>query len=169
MAPPTPPLLVISDNNPTPFTTPALPTRQLRSAQTRVTRIRTHNRPRPTPLIKTYTSVIPGVSLPSDHTLSTILVLRPAPPALLSGPMPTHLSLTPTPNSHNIRLLLPLTITNPPVITGALILKLKQRLLRLPCRRPILSRMHPQHLQHQSTPRHTPWIRVVLIFLHQHF
>jgi hypothetical protein len=169
MAPPMPPLLVINDNSPTPFTIPALPSRRLRSAQTRVTRLRIHNRPRATPLIKTFTSITLGVSPPSDHTLSTILVRRPAPPALHTGPTPTHLSSTPTPNSHNIPLRLPLTITNPPAITGAPILRQKQRLLRLPLRRPFPSRMHPQPLLHQFTPRHTPWTRAVLIFLHQHF
>lgn len=168
MAPPMPPLLVISDNSPPPFTTRVLPSKQHLSAQTLVTRIRIHNRPRPMPLIlKTYTSVTLVASLPSERTLSTILLPQPAPSALRTGPMPTHLSSTPTPNNHNIHLLLLLTITSLPAITGVPILKQRRSPLLLPLRHPIPNRMHPRHPLRQSIPRRTQWTPAVLIFLHQ--
>ena len=169
MAPPTPPLLVISDNSPPPFTIQALPSKRHLSVQTRVTRIRIHNQRRPMPLIKTYTSVTLVASLPNDPTLSTILVPQLAPPALHTGPIPTHLSSTPTPNSHNIHLLLLLTITSLPAITGVPILKRRQSPLLLPLRRPIPNRMHPQHPLRQYIPRRTQWTPAVPISPHQRF
>jgi hypothetical protein len=169
MAPPTPPPQVISGNSPPPSTIQALPSKRHLSARTLVTRIRIHNQRRPMPLIKTYTSTTRVASLPSDPTLSTILVPQLASPALRTGPMPTLLSSTPTPNSHNIHLLLLLTITSLLAITGVPILKQRQSPLLLLLRRPIPNRMHPLHPLRQSILRRTQWTPAVLISPHQRF
>jgi hypothetical protein len=169
IAPPTPTLLAISDNKPTPSTIPALPTRWHRSARTQVILLRIHSRPQATPLTRTSTSVL-VVSLPSAHSLSMIPVPQLAAPARHTGPTPTHLSSSPTPSSsHNTHPPLPPTHTSPLLFTDVPILKQRQRPLLPPPRRPIPSRMRPLFLPHQFIPRRTQWTLVVLIFLLQRF